>query len=94
MATTTKKGSKSKNARLRRSVKASQTDEAQTITKLREELAESLRRENTTASENVRLSKELQDRNRQLAEALEQQTATSDILTVTTWRAGSAPAGI
>ena len=82
MATTTKKGSKSKNARLRRSVKASQTDQAQTITKLREELAESLRRENATASENVRLSKELQDRNRQLAEALEQQTATSDILTV------------
>jgi hypothetical protein len=71
MATTTKKGSKS-NARLRRSVKASQTDEAQTITKLREELAESLQRENATAEE-------LKDCQHQLTEALEQQTATSEI---------------
>ena len=70
MATTTKKGSKAKNAKLRRSVKvkASQTDEAQTITKLRQELAESLRRENATAKE--------------LKEALEQQTATSKVLEV------------
>ena len=89
MATTTKKGSKSKNARLRRSVKASQTDEAQTITKLREELAESLRREKAcsrrekaTSIENVRLFKELQDRNRDLTEALKQQTATAKILEV------------
>ena len=72
MATTTKKGSKSKNARLRRSVKASQTDEAQTINKLREELAESLQRENATAEE-------LKDCKHQLTEALEQQTATSEI---------------
>src|SRR5262249_8593178 len=39
-------------------------------------------REKATASENVRLFKELQDRNRQLTESLEQQTATSEILSV------------
>ena len=84
MATTTKKGSKARNAKLRRSVKvkALQTGEAQTITKLRQELAESLQREDATASENVRLSKELQDFRRQLTDALEQQGATSEILRV------------
>jgi two-component system, NtrC family, sensor kinase len=82
MATTTKKGSKGKNARLRRSVKATQTDKAQTITKLRQELAESLRRENATRIENVRLLGELQERNRDLTEALEQQTATGEVLRV------------
>ena len=76
MATTTKKGSKNKKAKLRRPVvKTSVAEQAQTIAELRQQLAESLQRENATA-------KELQDRNRQLTEALEQQTATSEILRV------------
>ena len=81
MATTTKKGSKAKNAKLRRSVKvkASHTDEAQTIVKLRQELAESLQRENATSIEKALLFKELQERNRDLTE---EQTATGEVLRV------------
>jgi two-component system, NtrC family, sensor kinase len=76
MAITTKKGSKNKKAKLRRpAMKKSVAGQAQTIVELRQQLAESLQRENATA-------KELQDRNRQLTEALEQQTATSEILRV------------
>ncbi len=76
MVTTHKKGSNPKKPKPRRSgVKSSQASQAQTIAKLRRELAESLQRENATANE-------LQDRNRQLAETLEQQTATSEILRV------------
>src|SRR5215510_6419898 len=76
MATTTKKGSKNKKAKLRRPmVNTSVAEQAQTIAELRQELAESLQRENVKA-------KELQDCKRQLAEALEQQTATSEILGV------------
>ena len=72
MATTTKKGSENKRAKLRGPVvKTSVAEQAQTIAELRQQLAESLQRENATA-------KELQDRDRQLAEALEQQTATSE----------------
>ena len=83
MATTTKKGSKNKKAKLRRPVvKTSLAEQAQTIAELRQQLAESLQRENATASENVRLFKELQDRNRDLTEALEQQTATGEVLRV------------
>ena len=63
MATTTKKGSKNKKAKLRRPVvKTSVAEQAQTIAELRQQLAESLQRESATA-------KELQDRNRQLTEA-------------------------
>src|SRR4030095_1086852 len=83
MATTTKKGSKNKRAKLRGSVvKTSVAEQAQTIAELRQELearnrdlTETVQRENAT-------TKELQDFKRQLAEALEQQTATSEILCV------------
>ena len=69
MATTTKKGSKNTKAKPRRPVvKTSLTEQAQTIAELRQELAQSLQRENSTAKE--------------LREALEQQTATSEILRV------------
>src|SRR5262245_15312449 len=76
MATTTKKGSKNTKTKPRGPVvKTSVAEQAQTIAELRQQLAESLQRENATA-------KELQDCKRQLAEALEQQTATSEILRV------------
>ena len=77
MATTTKKGSKNKRAKLRGSVvKTSAAEQAQTIARAgRQQLAESLQREKAT-------DKKLQERDRQLAEALEQQTATSQILGV------------
>ena len=65
MATTTKKGSKNKRAKRRVPVvKASVAEQAQTYAELRQQLAESLQRESATAIENVRLFKELQERNR------------------------------
>jgi len=74
MATTTKKRSNTKKAKPRSpSLKTSATGQARTVAELRQQLAESLRREKATA-------KELQDRDRQLGEALEQQEATSETL--------------
>src|SRR5215831_338775 len=74
MATTTRKGSKNKKAKLRRPmVNTSVAEQAQTIAELRQQLAESLLREEAK-------DKKLQERDRQLAEALEQQTSTSEIL--------------
>jgi two-component system, NtrC family, sensor kinase len=83
MATTAKKGSKTTRAKQRRpKAKTSVAEQAETIAELRQEiearnrdLAESLRRENAAL-------KKLQDRDQQLAEALEQQTATGDVLRV------------
>src|SRR5262245_37213061 len=83
MATTTRKGSDNKKAKPRRPVvNTLVAEQAQTITGLRQQLAESLQRESATASENVRLFEDLQVRNRDLTEALEQQTATSEVLKV------------
>ena len=81
MATTTKKGSKNTKAKPRRHlVKTSPAKQPQRIAELRQELAESLQRENATAVENVRLFKELEERNAELREALEHQTATAEVL--------------
>jgi hypothetical protein len=63
-------------------VKTSPPEQVQTIAELRQQLAECMQRESTTATENVRLFKELEARNRDLSEALEQQTATGEVLKV------------
>src|SRR5262244_3455114 len=74
MATTPKKGSKNKKAKPRRAVvNTSVAERAQTNGELRQQLAESLQREEAK-------DKKLQERDRQLAEALEQQTSTNEIL--------------
>jgi two-component system NtrC family sensor kinase len=76
MATTTKKGSKNKKAKLRRpAMKKSVAGQAQTIAELRQQLAESLHRESSTA-------KKLKDRDCQLADAWEQLRTTSEVLRV------------
>src|SRR5215469_173354 len=76
MAATTKRGSKTTKAKQRRpKLKTSVAEEAQTNAELHQQLAESFQRERAAASENVRLSNALN-------EALEQQTATSEILGV------------
>jgi len=52
MTTTTKKGSKNKTAKLHRpAVKTSPAKQAQTITELRQQLAECMQRESATAKE-------------------------------------------
>ena len=56
-------------------VKTLVAEQAQTIAELRQQLAESLQRERGN-------DKEFQDCKRQLAEALEQQTSTSEILRI------------
>src|SRR5215475_8530509 len=74
MATTTRKGSDNKKAKPRRPmVKTSVAEQAQTIAELRQQLVESLQREEAK-------DKKLQERDRQLAEAFEHQTATSEVL--------------
>src|SRR4030095_16320527 len=83
MATTPKKRAKNTKAKPRRPLlKTSLAKRAQTIGELDQQRAESLQRKKPTASENVRLFKELQECNRDLTEALEQQTGTSEILRV------------
>jgi hypothetical protein len=72
----TKKSSEEKKAKpRRRNVRTSVAKQVQTIAALRQQLAESLQGESATA-------KKLQDPDRQLTEALEQQTATRKILDV------------
>ena len=62
MTSTTKKSSKVKKGNLRRSLVKKPAEQEQRIAELRQQLAESLRQKSATVSENVRLSKELQDR--------------------------------
>ena len=80
MASTTKKGSKKANPR--RPVVKTSPKKAQTNAELRQKLAECLQRESATAKENVSLLRELQQSARDRAEALQQQSAKSEILRV------------
>ena len=74
MASTTKKGSKNKKTKPRRPVvKTSLVKQAQTNAELRQQLAECMEAEKTAL-------KKLQDRDRQLAESLRRESATSEIL--------------
>jgi len=68
----TKKSSQTQKAKPgRQRIKTSAAEEAQTISGLRQQLAESLQRERNVAEA-------LQERDVQLAESVEQQTATSE----------------
>ncbi|HEY1234459.1 MAG TPA: GAF domain-containing protein [Candidatus Binatia bacterium] len=76
MAIKTKKGSQNNKAKLQRpNVKMSLAKQDQTIAELRQQLAQSLKREKTAL-------KDVRDRDQRLAEALEQQSATGEILRV------------
>src|ERR1051325_8576554 len=74
--------SKTQKANSRSRVKSSAATSRPTYAELRQQLAESLRRESATASENVRLLKELTDSRHQLTESSKQQTATNEVLRV------------
>src|SRR5262249_14494439 len=78
-----KKSSNTRKPKPRSRVKVSAVTQRPTYAELRQQLAESLQRESATARENVQLSTAL-------SEALEQQTATSEILGVI----ASSPTGI
>jgi GAF domain-containing protein len=81
MATTTKKGSKNKTAKLRGSVvKTSVSEQAQTIAELRRELEARNRQLTEALEQQSATAKELQESKRELTEALEHQTATSEVL--------------
>jgi hypothetical protein len=74
MGTPTRKGSKATRAKPRSPVvKTSRAKQPQTNAELRQQLAECLLREKAKDAK-------LQERDRQLAEALEHQTATSEVL--------------
>src|SRR5687767_10554616 len=66
---------KTQKAKPRRAVKASAVTQRPTYAELRQQLAESLRREQEK-------DRQIEKHHRELAEALEQQTATSEILKV------------
>ena len=90
MATTTKKGSKNKRAKLRAPVvKTSAGEQAQTNAGLRQQLAEALEGEKAALKklqdrdqQLAESANELQDCQRRLTEALEQQNTTGEILRV------------
>src|SRR5262245_36406211 len=81
MTTTTRKGSDNKKTKPRRPmVNTLVAEQAQTMAELRQQLAESLQRENATAIENVRYFQEQQARTRELEALHDVTTAASQSL--------------